>query len=69
MATHFTAGEAKFPASWEMMRKDSCGKKVHYHLVDLQPSDSEYKEVHTTFISTMTQKNGRGSRDIKTVKI
>ena len=33
--------------------KDSSGKEIVCHVVDLQPSDPEYKEVHTAFTSTI----------------
>ena len=32
---------------------DSSGKEIACHVVDLQPSDPEYQEVQTAFISTM----------------
>ena len=44
---------AEFPPSWEVMPKDSSGKEIMCYVVDLQPSDLEYQEVHTAFISTM----------------
>ena len=42
----------EFPSSWEVMPKDSSGKEIVCHVVDLQPSDPEYKEVYTAFSST-----------------
>ena len=44
---------AEFPPSWELMPKDSSGKDIVCHVVDLQPSDPEYQQVHTAFKSTM----------------
>ena len=37
----------EYPPSWEVMPKDSSGKEVACHVVDLQPSDPEYQEVLT----------------------
>ena len=34
------------------MPKDSSGKEIVCHVVDLQPSDPEYKEVYTAFSIT-----------------
>ena len=42
----------EFPSSWEVMPKDSSGKEIVCHVVDLQPSDPEYKEVYTAFSIT-----------------
>ena len=55
MAAHFTAGESdvELPPSWETMPKDSSGKEIGCHLVDLQPSDPEYQEVLAAITSTM----------------
>ena len=55
MAGHFTAGEidAEFPPSWEVMPKDSSGKEIVCHVVDLQQSDPEYKKVETAVINLM----------------
>ena len=44
---------AEFPASWGPMPKDSSGKEIVCHVVDLQPSDPEYQEVNTAFTGTM----------------
>ena len=44
---------AEFPPSWEPMPKDSSGKEIICHVVDLQPSDPEYQEVHTAFTSSL----------------
>ena len=35
------------------MPKDSSGKDIVCHVVDLKPSDPEYQEVHTAFTSSM----------------
>ena len=35
------------------MPKDSNGKDIVCHVVDLQPSDQEYQEVHKAFTTTM----------------
>ena len=40
------------------MPKDSSGKEIVCHVVDLPPSDPEYKEVHTAFTSTMPSLGG-----------
>ena len=36
------------------MPKDSSGKETVYHLVDLQPSDTEYQQVCTAFKSSIS---------------
>ena len=38
-----------FPSSWDKMPQDSSA----CHVVDLQPSDPEYQEVHKAFTDTM----------------
>ena len=43
-----------------MMPKDSNGKDIVCHVVDLQPSDLEYQEVHTAFTSTMPPAGSAG---------
>ena len=49
---------AEFPPSWEVMPKDSSGKDIMCHVVDLQQSDPEYQEVHKAFASTLPPAGG-----------
>ena len=42
------------------MPKDSSGKEVACHVVDLKPSDPEYKEVQTAFTSTIPPAGSSG---------
>ena len=42
----------EFPPSWEVMPKDSSGKDIVCRVVDLQPSDPEYQDVHTAITSS-----------------
>ena len=42
------------------MPKDSSGKEIVCHVVDLQPSGPEYKEVYTAFTSTMPPAGSAG---------
>ena len=51
---------AGFPASWEVMPKDSSGKEIACHVVDLHPSDPEYHEVQTAFTSMMPPAGSSG---------
>ena len=59
---------AEFPPSWEVMPKDSSGKEIVCHVVDLQPSDPEYKEVHTAFTSTMYRRKKRKINSIQRIQ-
>ena len=51
---------AEYPVSWEPMPTEANGKEIVCHVVDLQPSDPEYQEVHTTFTSTMPPAGSAG---------
>ena len=51
---------AEFPASWDPMLEGSNHKEIVCRVVDLQPSDPEYQEVHTAFTSTMPQAGPAG---------
>ena len=42
------------PSCWDKMLVDSNGKEVHVHLVTLQTSSPEYKDVESKFNVTMT---------------
>ena len=42
------------------MPKDGNGKEIVCHVVDLQPSDPEYQEVHTAFTSTLPPAGSAG---------
>ena len=49
------------------MPKDSSGKEIVCHVVDLQPSDPEYQEVNTAFTSTMPPAGSAGGDIWKSV--
>jgi len=42
------------------MPQDSSGKEIACHVVDLQPSDPEYREVHKAFTDTMPPAGSTG---------